>query len=209
MNRKLVANQHSTIAISGRELAPNLHFVGLGGAGTNAVEFIHEKGIKAQYTCISNPERKGLSPDINFIRFVAPGRSLVKDGKEVYRLANMTQKLVIPKEVENVFISNYRFILLAGLGSYTGTYMFRELCFQLNRNNHNFFAICSIPFKFEGKDRMQFANDVCKELRTMPNVLTYNLEILRNTYGNLTLMEAFERADEMFYLVIQKNNLLN
>ena len=44
-----------------------LHFVGLGGAGTNTVEYFYRMGIKGNYTCITNPERPNLPSEIKFI----------------------------------------------------------------------------------------------------------------------------------------------
>ena len=38
-----------------------IHFVGLGGAGSNVLEHIHKKGIEARYTCITTPPRNYLS----------------------------------------------------------------------------------------------------------------------------------------------------
>ncbi len=40
------------------------HFIGLGGAGCNALEYIHRQGITAKYTCISYPERPHRPVDI-------------------------------------------------------------------------------------------------------------------------------------------------
>jgi len=36
------------------------HFIGLGGAGTNAVEFLFKNGIKGKFTCVSYPQRPKL-----------------------------------------------------------------------------------------------------------------------------------------------------
>ena len=48
----------------------NLHFVGFGGAGSNTIEYLHAKGIKAKFTCISNPVRANISDEIDFIHYI-------------------------------------------------------------------------------------------------------------------------------------------
>ena len=50
-------------------MIPQIHFIGLGGAGCNALEHIYRQGIHANYTCISYPERPELPADIHFIKY--------------------------------------------------------------------------------------------------------------------------------------------
>jgi cell division GTPase FtsZ len=185
----------------------NLHFVGIGGAGSNIVELIYKKGIKAKYTIITNPERLDLPSNINFIEYIPKGESLKVENKEI-RLSDFSQKISIPEKVKDLFIADENFVLLAGFGGYTGTLMTIELIEILGKNGKTFFTFCSLPFNFEGQKRKSFANEMKEKQKNLTNFSCVDLESIRDKYGDLALKEAFEKADEEMFKIIE-NKLLN
>ena len=46
---------------------------------------------------------------------------------------------------------NDKYIIIAGLGGYTGTYITEEVAKLLKIGNKTFSIICSMPFNVEGK----------------------------------------------------------
>lgn len=175
------------------------HFIGLGGAGSNVLEYIHSKGLQAQYTCITSPERLHLAPDINFIRFDSPEDYYLNDNLH-------NEEIILSPEIKNVFQGKSRYILLAGLGGYTGTLLGKSLFNFLKENNKEFMMICSYPYSFEGPKRIKIANKTTRELKNSPNFKCFNLEMIREKYGNLPLTVAFEKADEHFYQIYKATN---
>lgn len=177
-----------------------LHFIGLGGAGCNILEYFHKRGLKGKYTCISNPERPLLSSSIKFIKFIPPVKSYTEDGEESYGVSDMSQPLVVPKEVKDIISANDMYILLTGLGGYTGTYMTELFTTLLKEQNKQFLTICSLPFAFE-KERKLYADKITIKFQGLPNFKYYDLEVMKENYGDKTLKEVFEMIDEQFYRI--------
>ena len=173
-----------------------IHFVGLGGAGCNVLETFYRRGIKARYTCITDPERKHLPKDIHSIHYCSP-----KDEAMRGTLADMSVPLVLPENVKAVFSENHKYVLLAGLGSYTGTYMVEELNIWLKENNKDFMSICSIPFRFEGDLRTKHAERLKNKLQSLPNFKYFELDILMEKFGEKSFPKGLKiAADEMYKL---------
>lgn len=185
--------------------AAPIHFIGLGGAGSNQIEFLYKKGIKGKFTCISNPLRPHLSQEIQFINFIPPGESHYKNGVEVFKTSDMKQAIEIPNVVLNIFKSNDTFVLFSGLGGYTGTFMTEELTTTLQHNKKSFITISSVPFEFEGQKRRTLAENTINKLKSIENFHYYELDKIRNEYGDLTLKDALEKANEQIYEIYKAN----
>ena len=185
---------------SGNTQNKRLHIVGLGGGGCNALEFIHRQGFQAKYTCVTHPERPHLAGDIDFIRHIPP--CWLKSEERSIFLSDRTQKMEMPSRVRRLFSNDHYFILLAGLGGFTGTKMVEELTLYLDEHNRDFLAICSRPFAFEGSIMIDFAEPTRTRLQHIPGFKCFELEKLRSVYGDLKISELFARADEQFYKVL-------
>lgn len=182
------------------------HFIGLGRAGSNMVEYLQSKGIQANYTVITETKPPNLNSAINFIEY-SPECDIMQLRDMKFRIFNSKLKQTIPKSITDVFSKEENFILLSGLSGATGTILTKKLNCLLEKTNKSFYTFCTSPFKFEGKYRVSVAKDVIQELQTKPNFHFLNLEIIREKYGNLPLNEAYEQANEEMFLMIV--NLLN
>ena len=176
----------------------NLHFIGLGGAGSNIIENIHKKGIKARYTCITSPERPYLHAAIEFIPF-GPAEH------DYHTYQAEMKDLEITDDIQHLFNGDSMFVLFAGFGGTTGTNLTRQLSAMLQRNNKKFMVIYTMPFKFEGSNRNAFALKTEQAMEGISNVHSFNLEVIRQNYGNVTLNVAFQKADEHCYQLFRKN----
>jgi cell division GTPase FtsZ len=174
------------LSISTKMFKP-IHFIGLGGAGCNALEYIHRQGITARYTCISYPHRPHLPESIRIIPFIR------KSKRDVFNRSEM-------------FTRNCRYILLAGLGGNTGSYLVEQLTPQLEARHIPFLTICIYPFSFEGKQRRVTADKVIARFRPSVNFICFDLNLLIRAWGDQTLSSAFERADQQFYWLSQGLN---
>ena len=133
-----------------------IHFIGLGGAGCNALEYIYRQGIKANYTSITYPERPHLPPDVHFNAY-----------------ARISKWHLF--EAGTLFNENCRYILLAGLGGDTGSYLVEELTPLLWVQNKEFLILCSSPFSFEGNQRRIIAAGVKTKFQSMSNFVQFYL----------------------------------
>jgi cell division GTPase FtsZ len=162
------------------------HFIGLGGAGCNALEFIHQQGVAAEFTCISDRKNLHLPENFRFIPFIRDRKRDVFDGSKLF------------------FARNCRYILLAGLGGNTGSYLVEELTQQLLGQNIQFLTICSHPFALEGKQRSMTAERIIARFSSTTNFICFDLNLLiRGWGGDLTISSAFEKADQQFYWLSQ------
>ena len=174
------------------------HFIGLGGAGSNIIEHIHKKRINARYTCITSPERPHLPDDIEFIQFGPADHD--------YHTYKVEMKdLEITDAIQNTFNSDSMFVLFAGFGGTTGTNLTRQLSAMLHQKDKKFMIIYTMPFKFEGTSRNVFALKTEQAMDGISNVHSFNLEVIRQKYGNVTLNVAFEKADEFCYQLFRNN----
>jgi cell division GTPase FtsZ len=166
------------------------HIIGLGGAGSNMALYFHSRGVKARYTLISNPERKGLPPDVDFIRFVPPALP-----GPIHGLSDMNVPLVLPEAISRKFGGGERYILVCGLGGYTGTYMMQELTALFTAKGYEFRAFCCLPFAFESPRRGMALGWAGRYVRRKEFTF-FDMDDLKAEYGNLPLEGAFERIHE-------------
>ena len=175
-----------------------IHFIGLGSFGSNALEIIYNKGVKAKYTYISYPKRKPLPVDIDFIYFIPPGKIESDEMIERFKRPNMNIEFVVPDEILALFNEDHRYILLSGVGGYTGTYMTDKLSQFLIENNKDFLAICRLPFSIENLKK-PFAEVIRLKYQLMSNFRFFESDMMYKKYGNIKVKDAFEKLDEEFY----------
>lgn len=169
------------------------HIVALGGAGTKALEYIYQQKVDADYTYINYPQRD-LSKDINFVKFFS-GLPF-----PYYPDGWLNKKVELSESIKQVFFNpQSHYVLLAGLGGYTGSSLVEAVYDYLTSQKIAFDIICSFPFSFEGKDRMKNAKRKSKRISKNSNFIALNLNELRKKNKKMLLSEAFVKADIEFY----------
>lgn len=83
--------------------------------------------------------------------------------------------------------------------------MTEELTPILNQRKKSFITISSSPFNFEGQKRRFIAENTINKLKSIDRFKYYELENIRTEYGNLTLKDAFEKANEQLYEIYTAN----
>jgi cell division protein FtsZ len=139
----------------------------------------------------------------NFIEFIPKGELFNRNGDEI-RISDMSAKVEIPEKLNEILKSDEQYILFAGFGGYTGTFVTEEIAKILNQNKKEFSIICSIPFRFEGQRRMQYANELKQKIQNNSDFHFLELEQLRTKYGEMSIKDAFEKADEELFMIFDK-----
>jgi cell division GTPase FtsZ len=189
------------VSFSGKEENFNLHFVALGNGGTNAMAYIHQKGIKANYTCITGQHLPQLETEFNHIFWETPSE---------YRILgeNYMMPLSLTLKMKVIFSGDETFIILTGLGSSVGTGFIKSLLDFLNAEKKNYLAICSLPFKNEGWSKLEYANQKKTEIVGFANVLFLDHQAIEEEFALIPIKEKFEKGNELFYkLYIENNNI--
>ncbi len=172
---------------------------GVGGGGSNAVNHMYKAGIKGVDFFICNTDEQSLeiSPVPNKIQLglnLTGGRgagSIAEVGKNA-AIENIDEiKEILEKDTKMLFIT-------AGMGGGTGTGAAPIIARAARELGILTVAIVTYPFGFEGRKRSNQAEGGLEELRDSVDtcVIICN-DKLREIYGNLSLSDAFAKADDI------------
>ncbi len=173
--------------------------IGVGGGGGNAVNHMYSQGIEGVDFIIANTDKQALeaSPIPNKYQIgeaLTEGLGAGADPEKGRKAAlESIEELTAALEdtTKMVFIT-------AGMGGGTGTGAAPIIAKTARELGILTVGIVTTPFKFEGKKRMNHAEDgIFKMKESVDSLLVINNEKLREMYGNLPLNSAFEHADNI------------
>jgi cell division protein FtsZ len=172
---------------------------GVGGGGSNAVNHMYRQGIKDVGFVVCNTDAQALanSPVPTCIQIgdiLTEGRGAgnkPEKGREaaLENLNDIVQELT--NNVKMIFIT-------AGMGGGTGTGAAPIIAKAAKDLDILTVAIVTIPFRFEGQRRINQAIEGIRELRQhVDSLIVINNEKLREVSGDLTISNAFGKADDV------------
>ncbi len=173
--------------------------IGVGGGGSNAVNHMYRQGITGVDFLICNTDQQALdiSPVPNKIQL---GTSLT-DGRGAGSLPNVGQNAAMEniEEIRELLSKNTRMVFItAGMGGGTGTGAAPVIAQIAKEMGILTVGIVTYPFLFEGRKRAKQAEEGIAELRrNVDTLLVVCNDKLREIYGNLSLSEAFGKADDI------------
>ena len=173
--------------------------IGVGGGGSNAVNYMYDKGIKGVDFIVANTDVQALakSPVKKKIQL---GKTLTEGlgagnkperGREA-AVENLEDiKSILAERTKMVFIT-------AGMGGGTGTGAAPVIAQAAKEMGILTVGIVTIPFRYEGKKRIDSAVKGIREMEdNVDALLIINNEKIREIYGNLAGSKAFGKADEV------------
>jgi cell division protein FtsZ len=170
--------------------------IGVGGGGSNAVSHMFRQGIKGVDFIICNTDAQAMesSPVPTKIQLGEKGLgagSIPAVGKESARQKVDQIREILEKNTQMLFIT-------AGMGGGTGTGAAPVIAAIAQELGILTVGIVTIPFSFEGKKRKFQADEGIQELRKyVDTLLIICNDKLRESYGDLKLSEAFDKADDV------------
>ncbi len=171
--------------------------IGVGGGGSNAVNHMYKQGIKDVNFVVCNTDAQALINSPVPVK-IQLGESLT-EGRGAGNKPDKGRESAIENidEIVAVLSSNTKMVFItAGMGGGTGTGAAPVIAKAAKEMGILTVAIVTIPFRFEGKKRLQQAVDGIKNLEeNVDSLLVINNEKLREIYGDLKLSEAFSNAD--------------
>lgn len=173
--------------------------VGVGGGGSNAVNFMHKQGIEGVNFIICNTDKQALANSEVPVK-IQLGPSLT-GGRgagakpEVGREATLESE----EEIRRALGSNTQMVFVtAGMGGGTGTGGAPEVAKIAKEMGILTVGIVTVPFDFEGKSKKEKADLGLNELRNNVDALiVISNNKLRKVFGNLSLSAAFSHADNV------------
>ena len=169
--------------------------VGVGGGGGNAVNHMYREGIHDVTYVVCNTDKKALidSPVPNHLQL----------GKDGLGAGNnpVTGRLRAEESIDDIKAmlgDGTRMVFItAGMGGGTGTGAAPIIAQCAKDAGILTVGIVTIPFKFEGNKKINQALDGVEEIsKHVDALLVINNERLREIYPELTVINAFARADD-------------
>lgn len=173
--------------------------IGVGGGGSNAVNYMFNQHIDSVNFVICNTDAQALA--ISGVPNRIQLGPLLTQGlgaganPEIGRQA--TEESL--EEVRRILEVNTKMVFItAGMGGGTGTGgapIIAKICKEMGILT---VGIVTTPFAYEGKKRLQQAEEGIRQLRSqVDTLLIISNDKLRHQFGNLKMREAFEKADNV------------
>lgn len=172
--------------------------IGVGGGGGNAVNHMYKEGIHDVTFVLCNTDNQALMRSDIPVK-LSLGREITQglgagNKPERAKMAAEESKEDIRKMLSDgtkmVFIT-------AGMGGGTGTGAAPVIARISKDMGILTVGIVTIPFRFEGKRKIDQALDGVEEIaKNVDALLVINNEKLRKIYSDLTVMNGFAKADD-------------
>lgn len=173
--------------------------IGVGGGGSNAVNHMYRQGIKDVDFAICNTDLQHLlkSPvpvKVQLGSALTEGRGAGNKPKIGRESANENIE-----EIEAIFTSNTKMVFItAGMGGGTGTGAAPVIAEVARTNKILTIGIVTLPFRNEGKLRIQQAIEGIRQMEGhVDSLLIINNERIREIYGDFPISKAFAKADDV------------
>lgn len=173
--------------------------IGVGGGGSNAVNFMCRQGICDVDFVICNTDAQAM--------FSSPVETRVQLGASLTEGRGAGNKPEVGKEaaIENigdvmkaVGEDTKMVFITAGMGGGTGTGAAPVIAKACKEAGYLTVGIVTIPFRNEGRRRIKQAAEGIAELESyVDSLLVINNERIREMYGDFPISEAFSRADNV------------
>ena len=173
--------------------------IGVGGGGSNAVNHMFKKGIQDVNFVVCNTDAQALHNSPVSIKLQLGDK--LTEGKGAGSKAEIGREAALESidRIKEVLSSNTNMVFItAGMGGGTGTGAAPVIASIAKEMGILTVAIVTIPFRFEGPERINQAINGINELKDhVDSLLVINNEKLREIYGNLTVSKSFEKADDV------------
>ncbi len=175
--------------------------IGVGGGGSNAVNYMFQQGIGGVDFVICNTDAQALeNSPIPIANKIQLGINLT-DGMGAGANPEIGAKAAEESynELKKVLSTNTKMVFItAGMGGGTGTGAAPIIAKIAKDLSLLTVGIVTIPFEFEGKSRISQAQKGIEKLRGhVDSLIIINNNKLREVYGNLGYKSGFSKADEV------------
>ena len=173
--------------------------MGIGGGGSNAVNYMFTNGIKGVDFVVCNTDSQALEASPILVK-IQLGQNLTEglgagSNPEVGRRAAEESA----DRITELLDANTKMLFLtAGMGGGTGTGAAPVIAEIAKEKGILTVGVVTIPFNTEGGYRKQYADEGIAELKKyVDTLLVINNEKLIEVYGDLTFTNAFAKANEV------------
>lgn len=182
-----------------KDRASIIKVLGVGGGGSNAVNYMYSQGIKGVDFMVCNTDLQALeaSPIPTKIQL---GASLTEglgagSNPEVGKNSAME---AIEDIIEMLGVNTKMVFITAGMGGGTGTGAAPIIAKTAREMGILTVGIVTTPFTFEGKRRIEYAKEGIEALKNSVDcLLIISNDKIKEMYGNLPMRQALGYANEI------------
>ncbi len=168
--------------------------IGVGGGGGNAVNHMYREGIHDVTYVVCNTDSKALSDS------PVPTRLQLGEGLGAGNRPEKAREAALAgiDDIKQMLNDGTRMVFItAGMGGGTGTGAAPIIAQCAKDMGILTVGIVTIPFRFEGNKKIDQALDGVEEIsKHVDALLVINNERLREIYPELTVINAFSKADD-------------
>lgn len=183
----------------------DIKVVGVGGAGGNAINRMIASGLKKVTFVALNTDVQALQRSNAQVR-IPIGKELT-GGLGAGGIPEMGQKSAEESkdEIHNLLEGTDMVFITAGMGGGTGTGAAPVVAEIAKSMNILTVAVVTTPFAFEGRKKLQFANEGIERLRKNVDtlILIPNQYLLKIAENNMPIKQAFLIADDVLRQGVQ------
>jgi cell division protein FtsZ len=173
--------------------------IGVGGGGSNAVNYMHNLGIEGVdfVVCNTDSQALALSPVANKVQ-LGPHLTQGLGAGANPEIGKQSCEESIEDIAKILKVNTRMAFITAGMGGGTGTGgapVVSKICRDLGILT---VGIVTTPFNYEGRKRMKQAQEGIDRMRDhVDTILIISNDKLRQQFGNLPFTQAFAKADDI------------
>ena len=169
--------------------------IGVGGGGGNAVNHMYREGIHDVAFVVCNTDNQALDRSPIPVK-IQLGKEGLGAGNKPDRAKAAAEESI--EDIKNMLNDGCRMVFItAGMGGGTGTGAAPIIAKTAKDMGILTVGIVTIPFLFEGPKKIDQALDGVEEIgKHVDALLVINNERLRDVYSDLSVMNAFGKADD-------------
>lgn len=184
---------------------PIISVIGVGGGGCNAVNRMYREGIRDVDFIVANTDSQALNAS-PVERKIQLGVTLT-EGRGAGKRSDVGEQAAIESinEITDILQGQTRMVfIVAGMGKGTGTGAAPVIARACRDLNILTVGVITLPFTIEGPSRQLQALQGINRLKDdVDALLIIHNEKLREIYGNLSLGDAFKKADDILMLAVK------
>lgn len=177
--------------------------VGVGGAGCNAVTYMHNQGVKGCSFIVCNTDAQALERSSVPVKIqlghgrLGAGTDPLKGRNAAMETEDRIKELILDNDTQMLFIT-------AGLGGGTGTGAAPVIAELARQKGILTVAVVTMPFSNEGPEALTKAIDGLRSLeKLVDSLIVIKNEKLYDHYGDLLVQDAFPKSDEVLATAVR------
>jgi cell division protein FtsZ len=185
------------ITFQSKQAPSIIKVLGVGGGGSNAVSHMFKQGIKGVDFAVCNTDIQALQDSPVPVKIEIGNNGGLGAGSKPEVGRNAANESI--DKIKEIFNENTQMLFVtAGMGGGTGTGAAPVIAKLAHEMGILTVGIVTLPFAWEGRRRTLQAYQGVEEIKkNVDTLLVINNDKLRVQYGNLSVNEAFAKADNV------------